>query len=488
MKNLRSLLLLGLLAISCVSFAAPTAQDQVRDKISAVAAQYKSDLPGAIKEMEGLYASNPDNADVQSWLGFLYLRNKQADLAVPVLEKAIAKKPNDTEVIINLGNAYAASGQDAKAVEQYKSAVAKNDAMYEPWYNLGNLYLKGKDFDSAIASYQKAISVKERQGQTDAYSYNNIGICHESKGDLSSAASAYEMAAKAQPSQLLFSRNAGLAYRKLKAEDKALPYLEAASKSDTPDLAVTAALSMIYAKSGRSADALALMNNLQATMGEKADYWYNLGVVRQQTNDTSGAMDAYKKALEINADDADTNKNYGLLLYKAGKYEEALPLFDKTYKNDPTDANLSNCAACRAKAGDLKGASSLWKKYLVKNPNNSTVRLDYANTLWQIGDKEGARAEYVNILTKDKGNVSAMNGLGLYYFSQDKLAEAEQTFRKAIVTKPSFREPYNNLAVTLERLNKKEEAMKVLKKAVNLFPDYEIARKNLERMEAAHAQ
>lgn len=486
MKNLRSLLLLGLIAASCLSFAGPvTRLDEVSDKIAAVANMYKSDLPGAIKDLEAFYATHQDNADVQSWLGFLYLRNSQADMAVPVLEKAQAKKPGDLEVIINLGNAYTKTGANEKAIAQYKMAVAKKDDMYEPWYNLGNLYLAGRDYDSAIASYQKAISLKS---DTDAYSYNNIGICHEAKGDLSAAAAAYEIAAKAQPEQVLFSRNAGLAYRKLKNEEKATPYLEAACKGDNPDSAVCAALSMIYAKNGRGADALALMAKLESAQGDKADYWYNVGVIRQQTNDVNGAMDAYKKALDISPDDADTNKNYGLLLYKAGKYEEALPMFDKTYKNDPSDNNMMNCATCRAKLGDLKGAAGLWKKFLAKNPSRSDVRLDYANAQWQMGDKEGAKSNWVTILTNDRSNVVAMNGLGLYYYSQDKLAEAEQTFRKAIATKGTFREPYNNLAVVLERQNKRPEALKVLKQAVKLFPDYEVAKRNLERMEAASSK
>ena len=105
-----------------------------------------------------------------------------------------------------------------------------------------------------------------------------------------------------------------------------------------------------------------------------------------------------------------------------------------------------------------------------------------------MGDKEGAKSNWVTILTNDRSNVVAMNGLGLYYYSQDKLAEAEQTFRKAIATKGTFREPYNNLAVVLERQNKRPEALKVLKQAVKLFPDYEVAKRNLERMEAASSK
>src|SRR5687767_8244845 len=74
--------------------------------MDAIGAYRAGNVAGATTTFEELYQKYPENADVQAWLGFLYLRSDQPDKAIPVLEKAAAARPKDLEVMINLGNAY----------------------------------------------------------------------------------------------------------------------------------------------------------------------------------------------------------------------------------------------------------------------------------------------------------------------------------------------------------------------------------------------
>jgi Flp pilus assembly protein TadD len=89
------------------------------------------------------------------------------------------------------------------------------------------------------------------------------------------------------------------------------------------------------------------------------------------------------------------------------------------------------------------------------------------------------------VLNSDPGNVPSLNGMGLINLKESRLADAEQNFRTAIHSDPKFVPAYNNLAVTLERENRRKEAITLLQKALLIQPENEDVRKNLERMKVA---
>lgn len=463
--------------------AMPVMQDEIKMQIVEAAAKYKDgNLSGAISQLEAALEKAPDNPEVLSWLGFFYIKNNQSDLAVKVLEKAQKAKPDDLEVINNLGNAYLATKRDDMALAQYKKIVEKSPNMYEPWYNIGGICLRKQDFTGAVGAYEKALSL--RKDAPDGYSLNNLGIAYEGAGQLAKATEYYQKAVTARPDEKLFSRNAGFGLFRLGKSEEALPYLETAAQGEV-DVDAASALAQIYIKQGKTDMALSQYTALESSRGDKSDYWYNLGVLRSAAKDSKGAEAAYRKSISMNQKDKDAINNLGLLLFSGGRYEDALPFFERLYKMNPTSATQLNYASCLSQVGDLKKSVSLWNSYLSQNPKRTDVRVEMANAQWQMGDKESARSNYAAILAVDPKNVQAMNGMGLYYYAADRLKDAEAAFRKSISVKAAYLPPYNNLAVTLERMNRKKEAMTFLEKALSMNPNYVEAKRNLERMRAS---
>jgi Flp pilus assembly protein TadD len=133
----------------------------------------------------------------------------------------------------------------------------------------------------------------------------------------------------------------------------------------------------------------------------------------------------------------------------------------------------------------MKTAMSIWSDILRKEPNRKQIRVTLANAQWASGDYEGARTNYAQVLSVDPSNAEALNGMGLYHLRQSKLGQAEQEFRGSLQSNPKFVPAYNNLAITLERLNKRKQAIQLLERAVRLDPNNKDARGNLERMRAA---
>jgi predicted Zn-dependent protease len=59
------------------------------------------------------------------------------------------------------------------------------------------------------------------------------------------------------------------------------------------------------------------------------------------------------------------------------------------------------------------------------------------------------------------------------------------SLRKAIKNSPSFVPPHVNLAIALERQNKRKEAISILERAAKMDPKSEEVKSNLARMKKA---
>ena len=465
------------------SQADAAAQNEQRDqqlKVAAGVDLYKGgDLAGATKAFQGVLADHPDNVDAQSWLGFLFLRQNQADQAVPLLEKASTARPNDVEIANNLGNAYMATNMLDKAVDQFKKVNGMNPSLFEPLYNIGTIYLQQKNYSAAEDTLIKAATMKP----DDAFVMNNLGIAYENDNKMDRAAFAYAKASDMKMDNAVFAKNAGFAYLRLRRPQDGVMYLERARGIDGSDQNIQIALADAYTRVGRKDDAKKLYDSMGMSMGNSAAYWFNTGVVRAQSNDLQGARDAYRKALAIDSNDIDTLNNLGLVEFKLGNYKESRTIFDRLSGIDPNSSSAKlNLAAADVKLGNYAEAISIWKPIVQADPSRNDLRLQLANAMWATKDYDGAKKGYMMVLARDHGNADALNGMGLSYLRDNRLKEAETAFRSSIQANPKLTAAYNNLAITMERRNHKKDAIMVLQKAHKMDPNNKDVNASLKRM------
>jgi protein O-GlcNAc transferase len=209
-------------------------------------------------------------------------------------------------------------------------------------------------------------------------------------------------------------------------------------------------------------------------------------VLRSQNKDTEGAEEAYRKALQINPSDLDSLNNLGLILFRKEEYKEAVTIFDKLSGLDPSSKTAKvNLAAAASRAGDREKAIGVWKELVRTMPARTDLRQQLADALYNQQDFEGAAYHYNQILLMSPKSAPALNGKGLCLLNASKLAPAEASFRASIKADPTFLAAYNNLAVTLERRNKRPEAITLLTKANKMDPGNEEIKANLDRMKAS---
>lgn len=143
------------------------------------------------------------------------------------------------------------------------------------------------------------------------------------------------------------------------------------------------------------------------------------------------------KASKAKAEEAEAKREQGLQLVTQGKMDEAAKILTEATRANPGDS----------KAQFLLGIA-----------------------LYNQQDFKGAIKAYEKAIAIDPKNVEAYNNLGNVYRDQKEYEKAEEYYRKAIEVNSLFSYGYTNLALMLDSIGKKPEAVAVLELGARNMP------------------
>ena len=103
----------------------------------------------------------------------------------------------------------------------------------------------------------------------------------------------------------------------------------------------------------------------------------------EQTKAYEGAFDAYKKAIELKADDAAYHNNYGLLLARAKKFDDAKTELNTAATIDPPGAGkyFFNLGAVLVNGGNYGQAEEAFKQAIAADPSYADAHYQYGVAL-----------------------------------------------------------------------------------------------------------
>ncbi|HKU63927.1 MAG TPA: tetratricopeptide repeat protein, partial [Rhizomicrobium sp.] len=99
-------------------------------------------------------------------------------------------------------------------------------------------------------------------------------------------------------------------------------------------------------------------------------------------------------------------------LDRAHRRDDAIAVLDKSVSERPNAGVLIQLVRLVMQANDLPRAATLMSGWVVKNPGDIGVRLEYGNLLMQQQNNSQAIAQFQTVLKQDPNNVVALNNLG----------------------------------------------------------------------------
>ncbi len=185
---------------------------------------------------------------------------------------------------------------------------------------------------------------------------------------------------------------------------------------------------------------------------------------------------------------------------QGGEYDRAIALAEKAVAADPmsSEAHLWLGRAYSEKArkvsvlsgyGLARKAKAAWERAVALDPDNVLARSDLVEYLVRVpglagGDAAEARRQADEILKRNpaRGHLA----WGSIYEAGKDLAKAEAEFRLAAEMEGADRADrvrgWWRLARLYEKQGKKDAAVAALRRALEVDPDYDRARKDLERL------
>ena len=350
-------------------------------------------------------AFSEENDPAHFNLGTHYMHEGRLEEALAALDRAIALNPNDSGYHQNRGLTLHRMGRDEEAVVAAREAIRVNPNNAGAWINLGNALGDLDQNEEAEAALRKAIEL----APDTCEGHFNLGVLLSDLGRVHEAVAGIERALEIAPEDAFALYHLGTIYcDKLRLYEKAVGLMEHALRLDT----------------------------------ENPIFHQGLAVARCGAGDLPAAMDAYRKALELNPDHVGAHMNVGRLHTMQGEFEEGLVWFEKAHE---------------------------------LRPQGFLTNLNLGITLFQVGRPADAIPYVRTALEKRPNFPMAWGLLGVLFQMTKDYAGALAAFHRTLELNPNDGTVSNNLAWLLctcdeERLQNHVEALPHAERAVELDP------------------
>jgi tetratricopeptide (TPR) repeat protein len=343
-------------------------------------------------------------------------RPDYATQAVEEYKLALNADPNSVVLQNGLADLYFKIGRIREAVSAAQEQVNRNPNDIEAHTLLGKIYLRslgdmqtpqsGQMLQLAIAEYQKLAQLKPNDVET----------------------------------HLLLGQLYGLNHDSAKAEAE----FKVAQKIDTNSEEVVLNMARLYSEQGDTQRAIDTLKAVPVD-DRTARIELALGGSYDQLHQTKLAIAAYKRALELDPDDLDTQRALASSLMMDDQLDEALKILTEIVAAQPQDAQSQiHIAEIQRQQGHYEEALDTLKK--AKPLAADSLELTYNEAL--VYDSLGRYDDAVNVLTglisssahpdgkytdPEKANRAIfLDRLANIYREQDKTTEAIATYKELI--------------------------------------------------------
>lgn len=337
-----------------------------------------------------------------------------------------------------------------QAIEEYKLAMDADPTSTTLQDGLAELYFKLGRIREAVTSAQEQV----KKDSNDVAAHELLGKVYlRSLGDMQGQQSSqmlrlaiaeYEKLAQLKPNDLethlLLGQLYGLNHDSAKAEAE----FKAAQKVDSDSEEVVLNLYRLYTEQGDFARAAEVLNGVPVD-DRSARIDFALGATYDQLKKPKEAIASYRRALDDDPGNVDSERGLATALLRDGQLDEALKVFNEIVAAEPQDAqSLVKIADIQRQQGHYDDALATLEK--AKPLAQDSVELNYNEAL--VYDTLGRYDDAIRTLKvlldgtthsdgrysdQEKGNRAIfLDRMGIIYREQNKTAEAVDAYRQMI--------------------------------------------------------
>lgn len=409
---------------------------------------------------------NPYDIFLQYYLGNLLFNIQEYSFADEIYTEILEENPYESQIRISRAKTYVAMQEYEKAIKDYQIVLAMYPDSLQAQYGLYTVLKNKAPLDRIINLFYPL----EPDYKLTDEGYNDLGYFANKVGNSLDASVFFEKSLSVNPKSEIPYIELYKVYQLLGLNDKARSIMEKAYKlfpgnseiiemysalnSDKVNEKNNVALS--YLNEGEYQKAIAVYQQIEP---KSAETYEAIGNCYRQLGDFKNAVLNYKKAVEINPDNSETYYAMGVAYLEANNQDKAKEAFQISLKKDSKNIKSK------------KMLSFIEQKEIVKS-------LDMAYEFYDKKDYSSA-LKYLN-----KAVETFPNDPKVYYYrglTREAVGDfkgAVSDFKDTVKIDRNYVVAYYKMAESLEKINKKKEALYMYEKylgAENI--DKELAKK-----------
>ncbi|MBQ5848341.1 MAG: tetratricopeptide repeat protein [Treponema sp.] len=442
-------------------------------------AMLSRDFTLAARLFKSLLADDPNNLELLNSLGQLYIKASDDEKALPFYEKIIKLNPVNVDAYNNMGGIYRRLKRYDESIAILNKALSFNKNNSEVKYNLGFTYkLMGKN-DEACDCFEYVIS----ENPNDVLAYNHLGSIYATKKDYQKSISIYKRGLQVDPNHPILQYNLARSYVATNSDLDAFKAFEAAlrAKPSWKDAVKEySALLNKYSRTKESCEVIQKAINLYPTDG---NLYYLLGKSFLVQTDYESAVKSFEKAISLD----NTNPSYYEKLIFAyereQKYDEGLEVAEKGIELFP-----NNIKIMREKVHLLFSAKKLnTGASVLKNLSELTTRDPHVKDLMGqyyicCDNKKNVALCFDKIRKLNPSYQNYLYNAAYRYIQVEKYEEAVKCLKVFSASQQKNPLPLIWLARIEEFKNNYEVAIEILKKALSMNPNLNLAKEGIARL------
>ncbi len=177
-----------------------------------------------------------------------------------------------------------------------------------------------------------------------------------------------------------------------------------------------------------------------------APVYVTLGIIDAGTGRHEDAIEAFKRAMELDPINASAHVELAGVYEKLGKFDDAAATYKKAVELRPGDwTSVSAIGAYYFRRGQYQDALANFRRVTELAPDNSSGYSNMGAVSWMQGQYRDAAASFEKSLAL-RPTATAYSNLGTIYFFMDRCAEAIPLMEKAAELLPKNDQYWGNLA------------------------------------------
>jgi tetratricopeptide (TPR) repeat protein len=308
--------------------------------------------------------------------------------------------------------------------------------------------------------------------------YSELASAYGNRGDyFNKAVESYRAALKADPDATFIAEELSDLYIQSGRLREAVVEAEDQLKQNPNDLNARRLLARIYTRLIGDTQ-----NRVDENMVKKAieqwdkitqgdpkdvDSWLMLGRLDKIAQNSTDALKAYKKALEVDPDNEDALTGLAMVYTDLGDNKAAADLLRKVADKNPSPHSLVNLAGVYEELKDYSLAAEMLRRALDQQPGNSDLKRPLAEDLLHSDQVEDALKLYQELADEDPKDPSSLLRISQIYREKSDFAKARAAADKAKEIDPANLEIQYNDVLLLEAEGKAPDAIKTLKEILD---------------------